>query len=265
VHPALPDPGRCVVIGILNVTPDSFSDGGRYLDRDDAVAHGLALHAQGADLVDIGGESTRPGAQRGVGRRLEASCRGGGLLVELGVAQRQRHTPGRLGGGLVRRRHQHRRRRPVLGAAGGVEPAEAGGLLERRQGRLDSPRLESAARAVERLQSLTRDVRHDPRIGLNLSSLRELGQHRNRHATRGFGEDPGRLGEHRGGAGVVFEFQVDAPNTIITARGMERFHVRPWGRAGAAWRSRTAWGRAPGSWGRSGAWAPSSSAGASSA
>jgi dihydropteroate synthase len=64
VHPMLPDPGRCAVIGILNVTPDSFSDGGRYLDRDDAVAHGLALRAQGADLVDIGGESTRPGAQR---------------------------------------------------------------------------------------------------------------------------------------------------------------------------------------------------------
>jgi dihydropteroate synthase len=64
VHPALPDPGRCVVIGILNVTPDSFSDGGRYCDRDDAVAHGLALRAAGADLVDVGGESTRPGAQR---------------------------------------------------------------------------------------------------------------------------------------------------------------------------------------------------------
>jgi dihydropteroate synthase len=64
VHPALPDPGRCVVIGILNVTPDSFSDGGRYLDRADAVAHGLALRAQGADLIDIGGESTRPGAHR---------------------------------------------------------------------------------------------------------------------------------------------------------------------------------------------------------
>ncbi|MBV9142855.1 MAG: dihydropteroate synthase [Pseudonocardiales bacterium] len=64
VHPALPDPGRCVVIGILNVTPDSFSDGGRYLDRDDAVAHGVALRAQGADLVDVGGESTRPGARR---------------------------------------------------------------------------------------------------------------------------------------------------------------------------------------------------------
>lgn len=64
VHPALSDPGRCVVIGILNVTPDSFSDGGRYCDRDDAVAHGLALRTAGADLVDIGGESTRPGAQR---------------------------------------------------------------------------------------------------------------------------------------------------------------------------------------------------------
>jgi dihydropteroate synthase len=64
VHPALPDPGRCVVIGVINVTPDSFSDGGRYLDRDDAVAHGLALCAQGADLIDVGGESTRPRAAR---------------------------------------------------------------------------------------------------------------------------------------------------------------------------------------------------------
>jgi dihydropteroate synthase len=64
VHPAIPDPGRCVVIGIINVTPDSFSDGGRYLDRDDAVAYGLALRAQGADLIDVGGESTRPGARR---------------------------------------------------------------------------------------------------------------------------------------------------------------------------------------------------------
>ncbi|HSL08023.1 MAG TPA: dihydropteroate synthase [Pseudonocardiaceae bacterium] len=64
VHPALPDPGRCVVMGVLNVTPDSFSDGGCYLDRDDAVAHGVRLRLQGADLVDVGGESTRPGAQR---------------------------------------------------------------------------------------------------------------------------------------------------------------------------------------------------------
>jgi dihydropteroate synthase len=60
----LPHPGRCVVMGVLNVTPDSFSDGGRYLDHDHAVAHGIAMHAAGADLVDVGGESTRPGAAR---------------------------------------------------------------------------------------------------------------------------------------------------------------------------------------------------------
>jgi dihydropteroate synthase len=51
-------------MGVLNVTPDSFSDGGRYLDLDDAVAHALEMHAQGADIIDVGGESTRPGAQR---------------------------------------------------------------------------------------------------------------------------------------------------------------------------------------------------------
>ena len=49
-------------MGVLNVTPDSFSDGGRFLDRDAAVVHGLALIEQGADIVDVGGESTRPGA-----------------------------------------------------------------------------------------------------------------------------------------------------------------------------------------------------------
>ena len=55
---------RICVMGVVNVTPDSFSDGGRYLDVDDAIAHGLRMHAEGADLVDVGGESTRPGAQR---------------------------------------------------------------------------------------------------------------------------------------------------------------------------------------------------------
>jgi dihydropteroate synthase len=51
-------------MGVLNVTPDSFSDGGRYLDVADAVAHGVAMFRRGADLVDVGGESTRPGASR---------------------------------------------------------------------------------------------------------------------------------------------------------------------------------------------------------
>jgi dihydropteroate synthase len=50
-------------MGVLNVTPDSFSDGGRYVDPEAAVAHGLALVAEGADVVDVGGESTRPGAE----------------------------------------------------------------------------------------------------------------------------------------------------------------------------------------------------------
>ena len=53
---------RTLVIGVLNVTPDSFSDGGDYLDPQQAIEHGLELVAQGADIVDVGGESTRPGA-----------------------------------------------------------------------------------------------------------------------------------------------------------------------------------------------------------
>jgi dihydropteroate synthase len=51
-----------VVMGVVNVTPDSFSDGGLFLDADDAVAHGERLVAEGADILDLGGESTRPGA-----------------------------------------------------------------------------------------------------------------------------------------------------------------------------------------------------------
>lgn len=53
-----------VIMGVLNVTPDSFSDGGRYADLGAAVEHGFRMRAEGADLVDVGGESTRPGAGR---------------------------------------------------------------------------------------------------------------------------------------------------------------------------------------------------------
>jgi dihydropteroate synthase len=53
---------RTLVMGVLNVTPDSFSDGGLYVDRDRAVAHALQMLDDGADVIDIGGESTRPGA-----------------------------------------------------------------------------------------------------------------------------------------------------------------------------------------------------------
>jgi len=57
-------PDAPVVMGVLNVTPDSFSDGGRYTVLGDAVAHGIQMRAEGAALVDVGGESTRPGADR---------------------------------------------------------------------------------------------------------------------------------------------------------------------------------------------------------
>ncbi|KUN33810.1 dihydropteroate synthase [Streptomyces longwoodensis] len=60
----LPEWDRCAVMGVVNVTPDSFSDGGRWFDTTAAVKHGLTLVAEGADLVDVGGESTRPGATR---------------------------------------------------------------------------------------------------------------------------------------------------------------------------------------------------------
>ena len=55
---------RTVVMGILNITPDSFADGGKYLSKDDAVSGGRRLVVEGADIIDVGGESTRPGAER---------------------------------------------------------------------------------------------------------------------------------------------------------------------------------------------------------
>lgn len=66
-HASLPRPRPdldCVVVGVLNVTPDSFSDGGRYANLDAAVAHAVQMVADGADIIDVGGESTRPGAER---------------------------------------------------------------------------------------------------------------------------------------------------------------------------------------------------------
>jgi dihydropteroate synthase len=54
---------RTLIMGVLNITPDSFSDGGQFLDKDRAVEHGLQMLQDGADIIDIGGESTRPGAK----------------------------------------------------------------------------------------------------------------------------------------------------------------------------------------------------------
>ena len=65
------NPTHVQVVGVVNVTADSFSDGGRYLNVDRAVEHGLTLTAQGASMIDVGGESTRPGAVR-IDPRVEA-------------------------------------------------------------------------------------------------------------------------------------------------------------------------------------------------
>ena len=79
--------GRPGVMGILNVTPDSFSDGGRFLDRAKAIEQGLRLRGDGADLVDIGGESTRPGAQSvGVAEELDRVIPVVEALVREGLA-----------------------------------------------------------------------------------------------------------------------------------------------------------------------------------
>ena len=81
------DLGRPRVMGILNVTPDSFSDGGLWADAERAVEHGLEMVAAGADLVDVGGESTRPGALRPpVAEELERVLPVISALTESGVA-----------------------------------------------------------------------------------------------------------------------------------------------------------------------------------
>jgi dihydropteroate synthase len=61
--PGFLDPGRPLIMGIVNVTPDSFSDGGRNAETERAIAHGLQLAREGADILDVGGESTRPGSE----------------------------------------------------------------------------------------------------------------------------------------------------------------------------------------------------------
>ncbi|MFB3814283.1 MAG: dihydropteroate synthase [Terriglobales bacterium] len=84
--------GRTLLMGVLNVTPDSFSDGGLYFDRSRAVAHGLEMLAEGADIVDIGGESTRPGSQ--VSERATVSAEEECGRVVPVIAEIKRQAPG---------------------------------------------------------------------------------------------------------------------------------------------------------------------------
>ena len=104
------DPRRPLVMGIVNVTPDSFSDGGRWADPDAAVAHGLQMLAEGADLVDVGGESTRPGADPApVAEELTRVLPVIGALVAEGVRG--------LGGHDARRGRQRPPSRPGRGSS----------------------------------------------------------------------------------------------------------------------------------------------------
>jgi dihydropteroate synthase len=73
---------RTLIMGVVNVTPDSFSDGGLYLDRDAAIAHGMRLAGEGADILDVGGESTRPGASVALATERDA----GSETVNAGAA-----------------------------------------------------------------------------------------------------------------------------------------------------------------------------------
>src|SRR5258708_9462898 len=66
---------RTLIMGIVNVTPDSFSDGGQFLDSEKAIEHAEKLLEEGADILDIGGESTRPGARVEVGGRRPADAK----------------------------------------------------------------------------------------------------------------------------------------------------------------------------------------------
>ena len=84
-----------LIMGIVNVTPDSFSDGGRFLDPANAIAHARALIADGADLLDIGGESTRPHAEP-VPADVEIATGKTGRLNARQDARNQCPTIGRL-------------------------------------------------------------------------------------------------------------------------------------------------------------------------
>ena len=121
------------VMGIVNVTPDSFSDGGQFADAAAAAAAGADMASEGAAIIDVGGESTRPGAQAGVGRRRDRAGRAGHPPTGRGRHRGlDRHPQGRShDGGARGRRAAGQRRvgadlRPALGR-GGRGSGRAGG------------------------------------------------------------------------------------------------------------------------------------------
>ncbi len=103
---------RTLVMGVLNVTPDSFADGGRFIEPSRAADAALAMEAAGADLIDVGGESTRPGAEPVSAdeerARIEPVFER--LAGHLKVPALNRHLQGHRGAGRDRPRRRHRQR-----------------------------------------------------------------------------------------------------------------------------------------------------------
>ena len=178
---------RPLVMGVLNVTPDSFSDGGRYLDPERAVAHGLEMVAEGADVVDVGGESTRPGAEpvaeaeelRRVVPVIEALAPH--VRVSVDTVKRGRGRGGRGGRG-----HLGQRRLGVAVAGGGRRPGWDGWPctcrarpapcsrppLRRRRRR--GARLPRAERGRGALEAGVTEVWVDPGIGFGKTAEHNL-------------------------------------------------------------------------------------------
>src|SRR2546422_11422898 len=105
---------RTLVMGIVNVTPDSFTDGGRHFGDDAAIAHGLRLAEEGADILDVGGESTRPGALpvdadeewRRIGRGIAGISRQDGVPISVDTYKPEVARKAiRAGAGIVNRVH----------------------------------------------------------------------------------------------------------------------------------------------------------------
>ena len=131
-------------MGIVNVTPDSFSDGGLYLDPEKATAHAIQLLDEGADIIDVGGESTRPGAKRRRerGRRAAARVAGDHRAEETapGCSDLHRHLQSQRGARRRRggSRDRQRCQRAALGSADGAAPIaeiKCGAVLMHMRGR----------------------------------------------------------------------------------------------------------------------------------
>ena len=146
------DLGAPVVMGVLNVTPDSFSDGGRFTERDAALRHARRMIEEGAAIIDIGGESTRPGAAPASRRRRTRPRRSGdrGAAARIGRVHFRRHEQTRSHARRLRGgRGHHQRRARAAGARRAVrgrERTRAGVCLMHMQG---EPRTMQAAPRYE--------------------------------------------------------------------------------------------------------------------